>query len=162
MNIRECELPGIGQKFEIQTNGNEKIVVILHEDGQREIYQFDSMNAEESSGCVTLTDEESRQIAAILGGIIYKPKAIENLEHAFEELVFEWCKVDANASIINRTIGELKIRDHFGVTIIAIVRKNREKVLNPGANEILQHGDTVVLSGERANIQRILSKLFNH
>ncbi|KYC84247.1 cation:proton antiporter regulatory subunit [Heyndrickxia sporothermodurans] len=161
MNIRECELPGIGQKIEIQTDGNEKIVVIMHEDGQREIYQFDSMNAEESSGRVTLTDEESRQIAAILGGIIYKPKAIENLEHAFDELVFEWCKVDANARIINRAIGEIKFRDEFGVTIIAIIRKNHERILNPGANETFHKGDTVVLSGERAKIQAVIAKLFN-
>lgn len=64
-------------------------------------------------------------------------------------------------ALFNRAIGEIKFRDEFGVTIIAIIRKNHERILNPGANETFHKGDTVVLSGERAKIQAVIAKLFN-
>ena len=73
MNIRESELPGIGCKFEILTKESEKMVIVIHDDGRRELYHFDE-DHEESVSSVTLTDSESRKVAAILGGMIYEYK----------------------------------------------------------------------------------------
>lgn len=92
MNIRESELPGIGQKFEIITRSKEKVVVVIHDDGRREIYHFDD-DHEESISSVVFNDSESRQVAAILGGMVYKPQALESIEMALEGLAIEWFKV---------------------------------------------------------------------
>lgn len=127
MNIRESELPGIGRKFEIITNNKEKIVIIVHDDGRREMYYYEDSNHEESISSTTLNDSEARNLAAILGGMIYKPQTLETIEMAFDGLVIEWFKVEPNSPAIRKNIGELEIRNKYNVTVIAILKKNMKK-----------------------------------
>jgi TrkA domain protein len=159
MIIRESDLPGIGKKYQIDTKSGERIVVVIHDDGRREIYQFDKDDYEQSISTVTFDDTEARQIAAIIGGMTYKPKALETIEMAFDDLVIEWYKVEPNAYAINKTIGELDIRQNFDVIVIAILRKNHTKIINPGPEEAIHEGDTLIVSGERAQLNNLKKKL---
>ncbi|MDZ3955235.1 cation:proton antiporter regulatory subunit [Bacillus thuringiensis] len=160
MNIRESELPGIGCKFEVITKGNEKIVIVIHDDGRREMYHFDA-DHEESISSVSLRDSEARQIAAILGGMVYRPQALDTIEMAFEGLSIEWFKVENNAPVVQKTIGSLHVRNTYNVTIIAILKKNMKKFFNPGPDSIIEAGDMLVLSGARHEVKRIINELLS-
>ncbi len=161
MNIRESELPGIGYKFQIVTKGNEKMVIVIHDDGRREMYHFDS-DHEESLSSISLRDSEARQIAAILGGMVYKPRALENVEMVFEGLAIEWFKVENAAPAIGKTIGDLEIRKTYSVTIIAVMKKNMKKLFNPGPETVIEEGDMLVVSGEREEIKKIINELLSN
>lgn len=159
MKIREIELPGIGKKFDIQTKGKERVVIIIHDDGRREIYNFSKDDYEEYESTVTLDDSEARQISAILGGVIYRPKELEEIDMVFDDLAIEWFKVEDGAEAINRTIGELGIRNQYKVTVIAIIRGNKEKVVNPGSEDVIKEGDTIVISGTKKALKSLIRSL---
>ncbi|MDQ0177459.1 cation:proton antiporter regulatory subunit [Bacillus chungangensis] len=161
MNIREVELPGIGVKFEVITRNDEKIVIVVHDDGRREIYHFDT-DHEESVSSVILNDSEARKVAAILGGMVYKPRALDTIEMAFDDLLIEWFKVEQDAPAINQTIGNLEVRNKYNVTVIAILKKNMKQLFNPGSETIIDVGDTLVLSGERTQLKRLISELLTN
>lgn len=57
------------------------------------MYHFQEDDHEKSISGILLNAEEARQIAAILGGMVYKPKALETVEVAIDELIIEWFKM---------------------------------------------------------------------
>ena len=160
MEIREIELPGIGKKFEIHNQNKEKTVIIIHDDGKREIYTYDRDDHEESISNVSFSDEEARQLASILGGMVYKPRDLKEIEMQFgNDFGIKWQKVEEASPAANQTIGEIGIRNNYGIMIIAIIHKDKTKLLNPGPETTLQEGDTLVISGEKETIKRAVEQL---
>ncbi|NMO96815.1 cation:proton antiporter regulatory subunit [Paenibacillus lemnae] len=158
MHVRESDLPGIGKKFVIETRGGDKAVVIIHDDGRREIYHFSYDDAEESVSMISMDDDEARQLAAIVGGLTYKPKALETIDIALDELIIEWYHIEPNYYGAGKSIGQLDVRQTSGATIIAVVEKNQGKQINPGPGVIITPGSTVVVAGERQQ-QRLFKQI---
>lgn len=154
--VRESDLIGIGKKYQIETNAGDNMVVIIHDDGRRELYRFDE--EENESRCVmTLSDEESRQVAGIIGGLSYKPKALETVELALDDLLIEWYKVEKSDISTNKSIGELEVRQRTGASIIAAI-KDGDTTINPGPDYIITQGTTLVVAGKRNHI-RLLKEI---
>ncbi|MDO7786078.1 cation:proton antiporter regulatory subunit [Desulforamulus aquiferis] len=151
--IRESDLPGIGRKFQIEARSGDKLVVIVHDDGRREIYHYDNEDPDESISMVTLDDTEARRVAGIIGGMAYIPKALEAVDVEFDEMVIEWYKVEPDYKAIGVSIGDLHVRKSTGATIIAMVKKNQERLINPGPDQKVKEGYILVLLGEREQVK---------
>lgn len=160
MEMREVDLPGIGRKFEAITRRGDKVVLIVHDDGRREMHHYDDDDLDESISSVTFSDEEARQMAGILGGLVYKPKDLERIELALGDLVIEWVKIEADSLAANETISSLDIRNRYDISIIALLKMDKTKVLNPGPDTLIEKGDTIVFSGERQHVRAAGKALF--
>jgi TrkA domain protein len=151
--IRESDLPGIGRKFQLEALSGDKLVIIVHDDGRRELYHFDANDPDELLSMVTLNDTEARQVAGIIGGLNYTPKALESVSITLEDLVIEWYRIAPGSHAIGQTIGQLQVRQTTGAVIIAIIEKDGRKRINPGPEQPLDEDTTVVVAGERQQVQ---------
>ena len=155
VNIKQTHLPGIGEKYQVVTNQGDKLVIVIHDDGNRELYHFVHDDPETSISMITLDDDEARQIAGIVGGMNYKPKELETVDFNLDDLVIEWVKIESGCSCVGKTIGELAVRQNSGATIIAIIGADRKQKINPGPEDVFMDKSTVVVAGERSQVKAL-------
>lgn len=134
---------------------------MIRDDGRRELSHSDLDNPDEPMSMVTLDDDEAKYVSAIIGGATYKPTALDNIEVALGDLIIEWYRLDSNYKAIGKTIGDLRIRQRSGATVIAVIEANQRKHVNPGADLMLTSGALVVVIGERLHQQQIKHILMN-
>nr|WP_092072156.1 cation:proton antiporter regulatory subunit [Dendrosporobacter quercicolus]NSL48649.1 cation:proton antiporter regulatory subunit [Dendrosporobacter quercicolus DSM 1736]SDM37618.1 potassium/proton antiporter regulatory subunit, CPA2 family [Dendrosporobacter quercicolus] len=155
MTIRETVLPGIGHKFQLDARSGDKLVIIVHDDGRRDLYHFEADDPDEIISVVTLDDSEARQVAGLIGGMNYQPKALETIDVALNDLNIEWYKIDSPAYCIGRTIGEINVRQATGATIIAVIEPDNRKHVNPGPDYKFREKSLLVIVGERKQLKKL-------
>ncbi len=143
----ETRLPGVGVRFSFTTDRGNKLVVIQHNDGVREIYFFVDPADDEPRAVIGLEDDEARQLGAVVGGAYERPKIVEELEMALGELTIEWIPVPGDSPAIGRSLADCAFRARTGITIIAILREP-EPVTGAQPGDVIQRGDTLVTVGK--------------
>jgi TrkA domain protein len=147
VDLRETRLPGVGVKYTFRTAQGGRVSVIMHNDGQREIYFYAHLGDDEPTAVIELHDDEARQLGAIIGGAYERPKIVEELELALGELQIEWVPVPQTSPMIGRTLAECRLRARSGVTVIAILREP-EPVSGAQPEDVIERGDTLVAVGK--------------
>jgi CPA2 family monovalent cation:H+ antiporter-2 len=99
-------------------------------------------------------EEIERQIAAIredgyeiLRQIRPPPLAWHEVQRHLADLEVETFRIEATAPASGRTLAELHIREHLGITVLAIQRDG-ETLTNPWGGTLLQAGDLVITLGK--------------
>jgi TrkA domain protein len=153
--ISEANLPGVGRKFQIETLSGDRLTVVIHDDGRRELYHYERKNLNQPASVLTLTDGEARQIAGIVGGLTYVPKALPTTEIVVENLVLEWFTVPSGSPCNGRTIRDLQVRTRTGASIVSIIEPNKVTRTNPEAETLLNEGATLIIAGDRRSIEKL-------
>lgn len=65
------ELFGIGKRYDIRCSRGQRVSIVVHKDGVRELYAFESEDDEEPTALIRLEEAEARKIGAILGGTYF-------------------------------------------------------------------------------------------
>ena len=147
VDLRETRLPGIGVKYVFRTARGGRVAVILHNDGQREIYYYRHDGDDEPQAVIELHDDEARQLGAVIGGAYERPKIVDDLEMALGELTIEWVAVPDTSPWIGMTLAECGFRANTGITVIAILREP-EPISGAQPHHRIERGDTLVTVGK--------------
>lgn len=151
MDIREHDLPGVGKKFAILTSEGDRMTVIIHNTGVREIYHF-KKGEDYPFHAIRLTDAEARKMGAVLGGAYFQPPVAESMDMVMEQLSIEWLKVEEGSPLAGKTIKESAIRQQTGASVIAILRGGRAHP-NPQPADRIEAGDTLMVIGDRQQVE---------
>ncbi|WP_232700829.1 cation:proton antiporter regulatory subunit [Halobacterium wangiae] len=156
MTIYETEVPGVGHKFELTLDGDERLVVLIHHDGKREIYLRPGEN-QDSEKLFSLSGKMARQLGSILEGAYFQPVDMDDVQVPLGEAIIEWNDVEPSSSLVGQTLRNADVREQTGVSIIAIQR-GEETIANPPPDTAIEDGDILVTLGTRDN-QRAFTEL---
>ena len=154
-SISEVFLPGVGRKFQVETLDGDRLVIVIHDDGTRELYHFTRENLNRPASVLRLSDGEARQIAGIVGGLTYVPRSLPMAEVILGDLVLEWFRIEPGAACIGRTIRDLHVRTATGASIVSIVEPDQTKRTNPEADTVLNQDATLIVAGDRSSINSL-------
>jgi TrkA domain protein len=156
--IEESPLPGVGVRYEFNTEDGRRIGVVHHRTGRRELFVCEADDTDAAVVTMTLTDEDSHALSEALGGSTLVAN-LSNLQQQVEGLAIDWLTVDERSPYATGTIGDARIRTRSGVSVVAVIRRD-QTFPAPGPEFSLQPGDKLVVVGTPEGItqtQEILS-----
>ncbi|RBI58514.1 potassium transporter TrkA [halophilic archaeon] len=154
MTIYEAEVPGVGHKFELELDGDSRLIVILHHDGKRELYLRPEENAD-SQKLFDLPGKRARQLGSILEGAYFQPVEMDEIQVPMGEAIIEWNEISPESTLVGQSLQEANIRDRIGVSVIAIQRGD-ETIGNPQPDTVIQADDILVTLGMRDEQQAFI------
>lgn len=147
MRVFETQLPGVGDRFTVEFQDGEQLVVVIQNDGTEAVYWRPSPDADREP-LFELTERQARTLAEIFDGSYFQP-VDETVEDALQDAAVEWVEVGTDSPLVGRTIGEAAIRSETGATVLAVRRGDRT-VPNPDASFRIDGGDVLVVVGDDA------------
>jgi len=153
MTVYETEVPGVGHKFELDLDGGQRLVVLIHHDGKRELYLRPAEDAD-SEKLFSLTGDTARKLGSILEGAYFQPVDLDDVTVPLGDAIIEWVEVDPDSALVDKTLEECRIREETGISVLAIQRDD-ETIPNPSADTRIRADDVLVSLGNREEQQAL-------
>jgi TrkA domain protein len=155
--VREVELPGVGVRHEFTTEDGNRVGVVSHRSGRREIYLADPEDPDRFKRVLRMSEEDARALAEILGASRVAAE-LAQLQQKIEGLAIDWLPVREDSPYARRPIGEAALRSRTGVSIVAILR-GEQAIPAPGPDVEVEPGDYLVVVGTPRGIEQAVALL---
>ena len=154
MALRSLNLPGVGTKYEFETEKGDTVAIFFTKTGSIQMYTL-------HKGCKTpsaaeMTPVEARRLGNVLTGAIIEADQ-ESVEIAFSALADLRITIHTfyvPKTVSGKTIEVLQIRAKTGATVIAVCRQDKN-IINPPPSFVFKDGDAVLVIGESDQIKKI-------
>ena len=150
--VTETQLPGVGVRHEFTTNAGERVAVLSHRTGRREVAVYDRPDPDACSTVLHLSADDTRTMAELLGGVPVSAAAAE--VQRLEGVGIDWIRIPARSAMAGTTIGEGRFRTQTGASVVAIVRGTDTEPA-PGPEAVLAGDDVVVAVGTSEGLRRL-------
>ena len=152
MSLRSLNLPGVGTKYEFQTDKGDTVAIFFTKTGTIQMYTL--QKGYHTPSAAEMTPVEARRLGNILTGAIIEADQ-ESVEIAFSALADLRVTIHSfliPKSIAGRTIEDLQIRAKTGATVIAVCRHDTN-IVNPAPSFVFEYGDAALVIGESDQIK---------
>jgi TrkA domain protein len=151
--IEETKLPGVGVRHEFTTAAGERVAVLTHRSGRREIALYDRRDPDACRTVLHLDPDDTRSLAELLGASQVS-EVIGAVQQDVEGIAIDWITLRSGGA----TIGDGQLRKRTGASIVAILR-NGGTIAAPGPEERLLAGDVVVAVGTPEGLDQLRALL---
>ncbi len=155
--IEETDLPGVGIRYDIWTTEGQRVGVIHHRGGRRELYVCEPADPDEVASTLHLSEDEAHTLVEILG-VSPVVTGLARLQQSVEGLAIDWLKILPGSSYAGGTIGDARIRTRTGVSVVAVLR-DEVPIPSPGPEFGLEVDDTLVVVGTPEGIAAVVDDL---
>ncbi len=151
-DIEETLLPGVGVRHEFTTVGNERLALLTHRTGRRELAVYERDDPDRCHTVLHLSAEDTVTLGELLGTnqVSATVAAVQRLDG----VAMDWLDVPIGSPQVGRTIGDGQYRTKTGVSIVAIVR-GETTLPAPGPDAAFEAGDVVVAVGTGEGLQQL-------
>jgi TrkA domain protein len=150
--VTETQLPGVGVRHEFTTTSGERLSVLSHRTGRREIAVYDRADPDACSTVLHLSPDDTHILAELLGGSPMS-ETVSSVQR-LEGVAIDWIRILAGSPHAGTTIGDGRLRTRTGTSVVAIVR-GAETVAAPGPEVALAAGDIVVAVGTADGLRQL-------
>jgi TrkA domain protein len=151
--VTETKLPGVGVRHEFTTAAGERLAVLSHRTGRREIAVYDRPDPDSCSTVLHLSADDTRTLAELLGGGTPVSEAVSAVQR-LEGVAMDWIQVPEGSATAGTTIGDGGFRTRTGSSVVAIVR-GEDTVAAPGPDTVLHTRDVVVAVGTADGLRQL-------
>jgi TrkA domain protein len=150
--VEETNLPGMGVRYEFLTARGNRVGVVHHRTGRRELLIYDPRDPDTCRDVVALDGDDARTLAELLG----TSQVAEHLStlQQIEGLAIDWLPVVEGTPFADKRIADTAARTRTGVSIVAVLRDG-EAVPAPGPEFGLRSDDTLVVVGTPRGIEEL-------
>lgn len=151
--VRQTKLPGVGVRYEFETEEGSLVGVICHHGGRRELVVYDRDDPDSARSVVELSADDARTVTELLGAS-QVAEVVNEVQQQVEGMALEWLDIEEWSPLAGHSIGEGGIRKRTGASIVAVVRGNSSEPA-PGPDYELAAGDVVVAVGTPDALDRL-------
>jgi TrkA domain protein len=143
--VTETQLPGVGVRYEFTTADGQRVGVLSHRGGRREILVYDRRDPDAATGLLQLSAEDTQTLSELLGAS-QVAVGIAAAQQQIEGLAIDWLRLPQGSAFVGSTIGDGAFRTRTGVSIVAVVR-GHTSVPAPEPGFRFEAGDVAVAVG---------------
>lgn len=152
-DVQETDLPGIGKRFDFETSSGDRVGVIVHRTGRRDLLLYSRQDPDSCQAVLALSEADVLTLVEVLGGSRITAH-LTAVQQEVEGLAIDWIDVDASSQWAGKSLAEAAVHTRTGVSVVAIMRDD-ETVPAPAADTVLRAGDRVVAVGTPQGVSQL-------
>ncbi len=155
--IHETRLPGVGIRFDFTTRAGQRLGLIVHRSGRRELLLYAADDPDICRDVIRLDEDEVHAVAELLGQS-QVTEDIGAMRLQLQGLIIDWLPVKSEAACAACTVHDAEHRDEEPATIVAVLRDG-QTIPAPASSFTLEPGDTVVVVGTESGVAALSESL---
>lgn len=149
-DVEETLLPGVGARHDFSTNDGQRIGVIVHRTGIRELLIYGKDDPDACAHTLRLEGDDLRVLVELMGGTQIVER-LASLQYSVEGLAIDWLSIPAMSARAEKTLGSTEMRTRTGVSIVAVLR-GETTFASPEPDFVFAADDIAVVIGTAEGI----------